>query len=87
MLVSSFGITARLIDLSLRDMVIDIAPYLLAVSVAIFLAWLAANPFTNVYLRFAIKTIVTASVYVAILKITHSDIFDEALVFLKGADR
>lgn len=79
--------TARLIDLSLRDMVIDIAPYLLAVSVAIFLAWLAANPFTNVYLRFAIKTIVTASVYVAILKITHSDIFDEALVFLKSADR
>ena len=72
--------TARLIDLSLRDMAIDIAPYLLAVSVA-------ANPFTNVYLRFAIKAIVTASVYVAILRITHSDIFDEALDFLKSANR
>lgn len=78
--------TARLIDLSLRDMAIDIAPYLLAVSVAIFLAWLAADSFVNVYFRFAIKAIVTVSVYAAILKITRSVIFDEVLTYLKEAN-
>ena len=78
--------TARLIDLSLRDMAIDIAPYLLAVSVAIFLAWLAADSFVNIYLRFAIKTIVTVSIYAVILKITRSVIFDEVLIYLKKAN-
>ena len=77
--------TARLIGLRHRDMIKDIAPYFLTVSVAIIVAWLAADSFANVYLRFAIKVVVTASVYAVILKITRSVIFNEVITYLKGA--
>ena len=75
--------TARLIDLSLRDMAIDVAPYLLAVFVAIFLAWLAANSFVDVYLRFVIKAIVTTIVYAVILRGIRSVIFAEITTYLR----
>ena len=78
--------TARLIGLRFRDIAMDIAPYFLAASVAIFAAWLAADSFANVYLRFAIKVVVTASVYAVILKITRSVIFNEVMTYLKRAN-
>ena len=76
--------TAHLIGLRRRDMIRDIAPYFLATFVAIIVAWMTAASFSNIYLRFTIKVVVTASVYVVILKITRSVIFSEVMTYLKG---
>ena len=68
----------------IKNLFINILPFLLAVSAAMFLAWLLSLGISNVYARLAVKIFATATLYYIILKIFRSEILRQAEEFLKG---
>ena len=60
----------------------DVAPFAAISALSMGVAWLAAQPFDNLYARFAIKVAVAAAVYLGVMKALRVKIFDEAMQFL-----
>ena len=60
----------------------DVAPFAAISALSMGVAWLAAQPFDNLYARFAIKVAVAAAMYLGVMKVLRVKIFDEAMQFL-----
>jgi O-antigen/teichoic acid export membrane protein len=73
----------RLIGLCLRDILKDISIYL-AITLACFsITWLITRNIENSYYLLGTKIIISASLYIFVLKISNSVIFKESVEFLK----
>jgi O-antigen/teichoic acid export membrane protein len=76
----------KLIGLRFRDVLSDTLPYL-GVTLACFgIAWLVTGSIRNIYLLLAAKIIISAALYVAVLKTCRSVMFKESVdFFIKSA--
>jgi hypothetical protein len=66
------------------DILKNTLPFLIAVCIAIFFAYVISTWFSNVYIKPLTKIIVTAIVYFGILKIAKSEILAQSVGFLKS---
>ena len=73
----------KIIAYRLRDFIKDIFPYLIISSGCIGVAWIATIDVANIYLLVVLKVIITALLYIAIMKISNAVIFRELVSFLK----
>ena len=72
----------REIDLKLREVLMDIAPYLILTLVLTAAAWILTSGITNRYLSFTIKVLFVGSLYCLSLWILKSTIFREIILFI-----
>ena len=74
----------RYCGIRLVDLLKDILPYLGVTALALGVAWWASTLFESIYLRFGVKVIVAALVYLLIMWKSGSVAFRESLRFLLG---
>ena len=72
----------QLIGLKLREILKDISPYLGITLICFFIAWIITINIQNVYWLFTSKIIISALLYIFIMKISRSVIFKESMEFL-----
>ncbi|MDR1860698.1 MAG: lipopolysaccharide biosynthesis protein [Bacteroidales bacterium] len=74
----------RLIGLRLRDVVKDIAPYLTITLFCFSVAWLLTRHIENLYLLLLAKILISATLYLLLLHLFKSVIFNECKEFFAG---
>lgn len=74
----------RYCGIRLVDLLKDILPYLGVTALALGVAWWASTLFESIYLRFGVKVVVAALVYMLIMWKSGSVAFRESLRFLLG---
>ena len=72
----------QLIGLKLREILKDISPYLGITLICFFIAWIITKNIQNVYWLFTSKIIISALLYIFVMKISRSVIFKESMEFL-----
>jgi O-antigen/teichoic acid export membrane protein len=72
----------QLIGLRLRDVLKDILPYLAITLGCFFVAWLATKNIRNLYGLLISKIIISATLYIVVMKVGNSVIFKESMGFL-----
>ena len=72
----------RIIGLSFWTVCKDVFPYLGITIFSFFIAWICTKEFNNVYLLFFGKVLISIAIYVAIMKLSKSVIFQESIDFL-----
>jgi len=72
----------QLIGLKLRDILKDILPYLGITLVCFFVAWIVTKNIRNTYWLLASKIVISAILYIFVMKISRSVIFRESVEFL-----
>jgi len=72
----------QLIGLKLREILKDISPYLGITLICFFIAWIITINIQNVYWLFTSKIIISALLYIFVMKISRSVIFKESMEFL-----
>ena len=72
----------KLTGLKLRDILKDILPYLGITVICLFIAWVATRNIQNIYGLFASKIVISAFLYIFVMKISRSVIFQESMEFL-----
>ncbi|MDR0681837.1 MAG: lipopolysaccharide biosynthesis protein [Dysgonamonadaceae bacterium] len=72
----------QLIGLRLRDVLKDILPYLIVTIGCFFIAWLATKNIRNLYGLLIFKVVISATLYIVIMKLSNSIIFKESIGFL-----
>jgi len=72
----------QLIGLKLRDVLKDILPYLGITVICLFIAWIATRNIQNIYWALAAKVVISALLYIFVMKISRSVIFRESIEFL-----
>ena len=75
-------VVGRLIRLSFFDVLKDVLPFLCIAVFCVGVAYWAASPLQNLWLRFGVKVVVAAALYIAVMKLTGAKIFDECVKFL-----
>jgi len=76
----------REIGIRLTEVLKDIAPYLLLSVALVTAAAFIVQPFSNLYLRFAIKVVFVGSGYCLALWLLQSAIFKESVKFIKNRE-
>lgn len=64
------------------DVAKDILPFLLAAAVSVGVAYAVALPVGNIYVSTAVRIVVTALLYIAIMKVSKAKIFSECMDFV-----
>ena len=64
------------------DVAKDILPFLLAAAVSVGVAYAVALPVGNIYVSTAVRIVVTALLYIAIMKVSKARIFSECMDFV-----
>jgi O-antigen/teichoic acid export membrane protein len=72
----------QLIGLKLRDILKDISPYLGITLICFFIAWIVTGKIQNIYWLLASKVTISAFLYIFVMKISRSVIFNESMEFL-----
>ena len=72
----------QLIGLKIRDILKDILPYLGITVICLFIAWVATRNIQNIYGLFASKIVISAFLYIFVMKISRSVIFQESMEYL-----
>lgn len=72
----------RLMQLRFTDILKDICPFLLAALGCISIAWITTKGITSLMTQILIRIIITAALYVIIMKIARVTIFNECIEFL-----
>jgi len=72
----------QLVGLRLRDVLKDILPYLAITLFSFGIAWLITRNIQNLYLLIVSKIVISAIIYIFVLKISHSVMFEESMEFL-----
>jgi O-antigen/teichoic acid export membrane protein len=75
----------KLTGLRLRDVLKDILSYLFITLGCFFIAWLLTKSILNVYFLFVTKILISGFLYLAVMKISKSVIFQESMDFLLQA--
>jgi O-antigen/teichoic acid export membrane protein len=75
--------TNKLIGLKLFHVIKDIAPYLIITIGCILISWLITKNIEYIYLRFALKIILTALLYFTIVWMNNSTIIKECHAFIQ----
>lgn len=76
-----FLATRRLIQLSLSEILSDTLPFMLLSALVMLGAFMVSMPFHSVALVLIIKILVAIILYIAVMRIFYSSIFDEVLDF------
>lgn len=71
----------QLVGLRVKDVLKDILPYLGIVFVCFSITWLITAKIENIYLLFVSKTVISAMLYIFLLRICNSTIFNESVEF------
>jgi O-antigen/teichoic acid export membrane protein len=72
----------QLVGLRFRDVLKDILPYLVITLGCFFVAWLLTKNIVNLYVLFVAKIVISAVLYVLVLKFSNAVIFKESMEFL-----
>jgi O-antigen/teichoic acid export membrane protein len=72
----------RLLGIRLIHVIKDIFPYLAITIGCFFITWLITRNIANIYLLFASKIVISASLYILIMACSKSKIFKESLNFI-----
>jgi len=72
----------KLIGLKLRDVLKDISPYLGITVICLLIGWIATIKIQNIYLLLTAKVAISAFLYIFVMKISRSVIFQESMEFL-----
>ena len=72
----------QLIGLKLRDILKDILPYLGITLACFFIAWIITKNIQNNYWLLAFKIVISAILYIFVMKISRSVIFQESMEYL-----
>ena len=72
----------RYFGLTLRMVILDLAPYACVALASIFVAWWAGSFFTNLYLILGVKILVVAILYIGILYALDATLLKESIAFL-----
>lgn len=73
---------SKLIGLRLWDIIKDIAPYLLISVGCFFVTWLMVRGIDNIYLRIVTKIFISVILYILVMKLSRSTIFEESVKFI-----
>jgi len=71
----------QLVGLRLRDVLKDILPYLAVTLFSFGIAWLITRHIQNIYFLIVSKIVISAIIYIFVLKISHSVMFEESMEF------
>ena len=71
----------KLIGLKIRDIIKDILPYLGITVACLLIAWIATKNIQNIYWVFTFKIAISAILYIFVMKISHSVIFQESMEY------
>ena len=77
----------RLIGISFRQALADILPFVVTAGTAAGVAWLVAQPVTDLYLSLVVKAAVAVAVYVAFMLLFRVVVFRESVQYLAGVLR
>ncbi|MCL1938585.1 MAG: lipopolysaccharide biosynthesis protein [Candidatus Azobacteroides sp.] len=77
----------KLISLRTRDVLKDILPYLAITLACLFTAWIVTKNIGNIYWLFVSKTALFAALYIFIMKVSRSVIFQESMDYLMNSIR
>lgn len=77
----------RLIGITFRQALADILPFVLTAGTAAVVAWLVAQPLTNLYLSLTVKAALAVAVYVAFMLLFRVVVFRESVQYLAGVLR
>jgi len=72
----------RLVGLRLIDTLKDILPYLAVTLFSFGVAWLITRNIQNIYFLIASKILISVIIYIFVMKISHSVMFEESMEFL-----
>jgi hypothetical protein len=73
----------KLVGIRFWSVLKDICPFLFTSLVAMFITTLITNHIDNLFLRFTLKIIITAIIYIAIMLLSNSVIVKECFYFIK----
>jgi hypothetical protein len=76
--------TNKLIGLKIIHVVKDISPYLIVSIISILIAWIITSKIDNIVLRFILKIIITAIIYILTIWKTNSVILKDSFFFIKS---
>lgn len=74
---------SKLIGLHLWDIIKDIAPYFLISVGCFFITWLMTQGIENIYLRLGSKILISVILYILVMKLSRSVIFEESIKFIQ----
>ena len=74
--------TSKLIDLKLKDVAKDIFPYLTLSIICLLITWFLTKNIENIYLLISAKIVITAVIYIIVLRVFNSTILKESMEFL-----
>ncbi|GHT56544.1 lipopolysaccharide biosynthesis protein [Bacteroidia bacterium] len=77
----------KLIGLRLRDVLSDVFPYLATTLFCFAFAWLLTRNIQNLYFLLASKVLISGILYIFVLKIMRSVIFEESVDFIRKTYR
>jgi O-antigen/teichoic acid export membrane protein len=73
----------KIISFRFIDFIKDIFPYFIISSGCIGVAWIATIGIENIYILLLLKVIITALLYITIMKLTNAVIFQELVSFVR----
>jgi O-antigen/teichoic acid export membrane protein len=72
----------QLIGLKMRDILKDILPYFVITCICLFIAWFSTKNSQNIFGLLVSKIVISAFLYIFVMKISRSVIFKESMEFL-----
>lgn len=79
--------TARLISLSLYELLSDLAPFLFAAAAVMLAVHFLTLPIQNLYLLLGTRILLAAALYAGIMKLFHVDMMDEMIAYFFNKKR
>jgi len=73
----------KITNISMWHVIKDIFPYFMITTGSIFVAWLITKDITNIYVRFSLKILITAIIYLSVMWKSNSVIMQECIKFAK----
>ena len=80
-------IARRMVGIRFRDVLLDVCPFMLIALACVTVAWFATRGISSPVMSIASRIIVTATLYIGIMKLSGAKIFDDCVRFLLKKDK
>lgn len=80
-------IARRMVSIRFRDVLLDVCPFMLIALACVTVAWFATRGISSPVMSIASRIVVTATLYIGIMKLSGAKIFDDCVRFLLKKDK
>ena len=80
-------IARRMVGIRFRDVLLDVCPFMLIALACVTVAWFATRGISSPVMSIASRIVVTATLYIGIMKLSGAKIFDDCVRFLMKKDK